>query len=54
MNKLIEVVAVIVVIAASTGQLPRLIREVRVAQGHLIQETKASKWGMPMLLKGSR
>ncbi len=51
MNKLIEVVAVLVVIAASTGQLPRLIREVRVAQSHLIQETKASKWGMPYLLK---
>jgi hypothetical protein len=54
MEKLIQVVAAFVVITASTGQLPRLIREVRTAQAHLIQETKASKWGMPMLLKGAR
>jgi hypothetical protein len=51
MNKLIEIVAVIVVLAASTGQLPRFIHEVRMAQGLLVQETKASKWGLPLLLK---
>lgn len=54
LEKLIQIVAAFVVIAASTGQLPRLIHEVRVAQTHLIQETKASRWGMPMLLKGAR
>lgn len=53
MERLIEAVAALVVIAASTGQLPYLIHEVRVAQAHLIQETKASKWGTPMLLKQS-
>ena len=52
MEKLIQAVAAFVVIMASTGHLPRLIHEVRVAQAHLIQDTKASKWGMPMLLKG--
>jgi hypothetical protein len=54
MEKLIQAVATFVVITASTGQLPRLIHEVRVAQAHLIQDTKASKWGMPMLFKGTR
>jgi hypothetical protein len=54
LEKLIQVIAMIVVIAASTGQLPHLIREVRIAQVHLIQDTKASTWGMPMLLKGSK
>ena len=54
LEKLIQVIAIIVVIAASTGQLPRLIREVRIAQVHLIQDTKASTWGMPMLLKGAK
>jgi len=53
LEKLIQLIATIVVIAASTGQLPRLIREVRIAQVHLIQNTKASTWGMPMLLKVS-
>ena len=54
MEKLIQAVAVFVVIVASTGQLPRLIHEVRVAQAHLIQETKASRWGRPYIIKGAR
>ena len=53
MEKLIQAVAAFVVIAASTGQLPRLIDSVRVAQVQIIQETEASKWGMPMLLERS-
>ena len=54
MEKLIQAVAAFVVIAAGTGQLPYLIKNIRVAQAHLIQETKASGWGKPMLLKQSR
>ena len=54
LEKLIQAVAIFVVPAASTGHLPRLIHQVRVAQVHLIQDTKASNWGMPMLLKGSK
>ena len=54
LEKLIQAVAIFVVLAASTEQLPRLVREVRIAQAHLIQDTKASKWGMPMLLKGAK
>ena len=54
MEKLIQVVAALVVILESTGQLPRFIREVRVAQAHLVHETKASKWGMPLLLRAQR
>ena len=54
LEKLIQAVSIVVVLAASTGQLPRLIQCVRVAQIHLIQETKASSWGMPYLLPGAR
>jgi len=54
LEKLIQTVAALVVIAASIGQLPKLIHHVRIAQVHLIQDTKASKWGLPMLLKGSK
>jgi hypothetical protein len=54
LEKLIAIVTTLVVLAASTGQLPRLVREVRRAQAHLIQDTKASTWGMPILLKGSK
>ena len=54
LDKLIQVIAALVVIAASTGHLPRLDHEVRIAQAHLVQETKASGWGMPMLLKAPK
>ena len=50
MEKIIQIVAMFIVIAASTGQLPKLVHQVRLAQAHLIQDTKASNWGMPLLL----
>ncbi len=52
-DKLISVAVALAMIAASTGQLPRLIYAVRKAQIQLIQETKASKWGQVPLLNGS-
>jgi hypothetical protein len=54
LEKLISVTVVLVMLAASTGHLPKLITAVRKAQVQLIQDTKASTWGMPMLLKGSK
>ena len=51
LDKLISVVAATVVIAATTGQLPKMLAAVRKAQIQLIQETKASNWGMPMQLR---
>lgn len=53
MNSLIKIVAVLVVIVSSTGQLPKLVLAVRKAQAHLIQDTKASKWGRVPLLPAS-
>jgi len=49
-RKLIQVAAVLAVLATSTGQLPRILDKVRVAQLHLIQDSQASKWGHAMLL----
>jgi hypothetical protein len=54
MNDLIKIAAALAILTASTGQLPRLVREVRMAQIHLIQDTKASHWGMPMMLNGTK
>jgi hypothetical protein len=54
LEKLISVTVLLVMLAASTGRLPKLITAVRKAQVQLIQDTKASTWGMPMLLKGSK
>jgi len=53
MSTLIKTASIVVIILAGTGQLPRLVKAVRRAQVHLIQETKASTWGqLPMLRSG--
>ena len=51
LEKLISICATLAILAASTGQLPKAVIAVRKAQFQLIQDSKASKWGMPMLLK---
>ncbi len=48
-DKLIQLAVTLAVIAASTGQLPKVIKEIRIAQLKLVKESQASKWGMPML-----
>lgn len=49
-NKLIEAIAVIVILAASTGQLPKLVREVQRAQLHLLKASQSKSWGQVLLL----
>ena len=44
MNNLIKIAVTLAFIAASTGQLPILIMEVRIAQLKLLKESQASKW----------
>lgn len=48
-DKLISISATVAILAVSTGQLPKVLKVVRVAQLQLIKESQASKWGMPML-----
>ncbi len=48
-DRLISIAVTAVILAASTGQLPKLIKEVRIAQLKLIKESQASKWGIPMM-----
>jgi hypothetical protein len=49
MNDVIKIAVYLTIMAASTGQLPKLIHKVQLAQLYLIKESQASKWGMPML-----
>ena len=51
MNNLIKIAVTLAFIAASTGQLPKIIKEVRIAQLKLLKESQASKWPKAMLLK---
>jgi hypothetical protein len=48
-NRLIQASVTLAIVAALTGQLPKIIMEVRIAQLKLVKESQASKWGMPML-----
>lgn len=49
-EKLISLAAILAVMAASTGQLPKTIRSVHIAQLRLIKESQASKWPKASLL----
>ncbi|MDO9182631.1 MAG: hypothetical protein Q7U04_09495 [Bacteriovorax sp.] len=45
-----KLISISVVLSVSTGQLPKVLKFVRVAQLQLIKESQASKWGRPLLL----
>jgi hypothetical protein len=49
-DKLISIGATLAMLAVSTGQLPKVLHAMRVAQLHLIRDSQASKWGRVMLL----
>jgi hypothetical protein len=49
-HKLIQIAAILAGLAVSTGQLPRILQEVRLAKLNLIKDSQASKWGQAMLL----
>jgi len=49
-EKIITLAVTLTVIAAGTGQLPRIIKTVQIAQLKLLKESQASKWGKPLLL----
>lgn len=49
MSKLISIAVALTMAAAATGNLPRIILQVKLAQLHLIKDSQASKWGKPFL-----
>ncbi len=50
LNKIIEAAAILTILAASTGQLPRIIRTVQIAQLKLLKESQSLMWGHALLL----
>jgi hypothetical protein len=53
-EKLIQIAAVLVVLAVSTGKLPEILQTVRMAQIRLIEDSRASNWGHAMLLSPAK
>ncbi|MBP9682517.1 MAG: hypothetical protein KBD76_14010 [Bacteriovorax sp.] len=51
---LIKLSLTLAITAALTGQLPKVVKEMRIAQLKVLKESQSSKWGMPMLLPTSR
>lgn len=49
-EKLIPVAVGLAIMAAASGQLPKVILELRIAQLRLLKEAQSSNWGKPMLL----
>lgn len=54
LDKLIQAIAVVAILVVGSGHLPKALELVRSAQLHLIQESKASKWGQAFLLVPSK
>lgn len=50
LESLVQVAATLAILAIASGHLPAILRGVRMAQIHLIQDSQASKWGRPLLL----
>ncbi len=49
-SKAIDVAVILAFLAASTGQLPKIVRAVQIAQLHLLKESQSASWGRAMLL----
>ena len=50
MNNLIKISVILAFAAVTSGNLPKILTQVRKAQIQLIQESKASKWPKAMKL----
>ena len=49
LEKLTLAVAVLAILAASTGQLPKIIKGVQIAQLKLLKESQSKHWGKALL-----
>lgn len=53
MNSLIKIAVNLTILGAFTGQLPKIVHIVRMAQLQLLKESKASNWGRPWTPKSN-
>ncbi len=47
MKSLIQIVITITMLAVTSGNLPKIIKQVRIAKIHLLMESRSSNWGRP-------
>jgi hypothetical protein len=53
-NSAIKAAAVLTILAAGTGQLPKLVRTVQIAQLKLLKHSQSASWGKALLLPPSK
>jgi hypothetical protein len=53
-NKAIQVAAIIAILLAATGQLPRAVKAVQIAQLRLLKESQSASWGKALVLPMKR
>ncbi len=49
-NDAIKAAALITLLAAGTGQLPKLVQAVQIAQLRLLKASQSASWGQALLL----
>ena len=47
MKSIIALASTLVMIAAGTGQLPKVVHQVRIAQLQILKEMQTKNWGTP-------
>ena len=50
MKSLIAIAVALAFAAVATGNLPKILKQVQIAQLHLIKDSQASKWPKAMTL----
>jgi hypothetical protein len=53
-KSLIQLAAAFAVLAAPSGKLSTILRQVRVVQLHLLMDSRASEWGQVLLPSSSK
>jgi hypothetical protein len=50
LEKIFAIAVTLAVLAASTGQLPRVIKTIQVAQLQILKQSQTSEWGKAFLI----
>ena len=50
-EKIIEAAIAVTLFLSATGQLPKVVRQIQIAQVKLLQESNTSSWGKLMIIK---
>jgi hypothetical protein len=50
-DKIIEIAVALTILAAATGQLPKVIRKVQMAEFRLLEQSKTKTWGKLLIIK---